>query len=405
MVQFRFTAVALIAASVAAPALANFVEGYDNSIDAREYNDLIDMIEREDLQLDARDFDDEVFQRDPFFRHVKQWWNNRKGNQAAAGAEQGMEAREYDEELMTREFDEYFRRELEDLVERDPLFGINHIKKWFGKGNQQPAADQQQYAQRDFDDEFEARDFEEEELAARDFDDELEAREYDNELEARDPFLGWNHIKKWFGGKKAQPAEQQYAERELADLDARDLDELNEIMAREPFLGFNHLKKWIKGRKGGAAQAGAEQYDQQQQARDFEDDIEAREPEYEEVLERYFDDLYERELGEELEVVERDLGDEAELAEREEEESSIFQREEMLEEVFGRGFDLKAWWNNLWHPKKKADKKKEAEKKKHEHKAASTSAAAPAATSAAAAPAEEASTEQEAREFEIDELD
>lgn len=312
-----------------------------------------------------------------------------------------MEAREYDEELMSREFDEYFRRELEDLMERDPLFGINHIKKWFGKKTQ--PAPEQQYAERDFEEDIEARDFEEEfeardfdeELDAREFDEELDAREFDEELEAReyeleerDPFLGFNHIKKWFSGKKAQPqpAADQFAERDLEELDARDLDELNDLLERNPFLGFNHIKKWLKGKKSGAAQAGAEQYaDQQQQARDFEEDIEAREPEYEEVLERYFDDLYERELNDELEVVEREISDELELAERDEEETSIFQRED-TDEIFSRGFDLKAWWNNLWHPKKKQDNKK-----KDAPKPTSTSVAAPAATSAAAAPAAEAS--------------
>jgi hypothetical protein len=419
MVQFRYTALAVIAASVVAPALANNV-GYDNSVDAREYNDLVDFLER-DFQVDAREFDGEVFRRDPLFGFIKKWWNNRKANKAAAaaGGDQGMEAREYDEELMTREFDEYFRRELEDLMERDPLFGINHIKKWFGKKTQ-PAQEQQQYAERDFEEDFEARDFEEEqfearefeeaEFEAREFDEELDAREFDEELDAReyeleerDPFLGFNHIKKWFSGKKAQPqpAADQFAERDLEELDARDLEELNDLLEREPFLGFNHVKKWLSRKKGAAAQAGADQYADQQQARDFEEDIEAREPEYEEVLERYFDDLYERELNDELEVVEREITDERELAEREEEETSIFQRED-IDEMFTRGFDLKAWWNNLWHPKKKQDNQKKQDKK-----ATSTSAAAPAATSAAAAePAAEASTEEkEAREFEIDELD
>jgi len=64
MVQFRYTAAAVIVASVVAPALANTYVGYDNSIDAyvsnhfhlrpglnlshsREYNDLVDYFERD----------------------------------------------------------------------------------------------------------------------------------------------------------------------------------------------------------------------------------------------------------------------------------------------------------------------------------------------------------------------
>lgn len=288
MVQIRFTAAALIAAAVIAPAVANSLYPED-SLATREFADEVDEYFTREYDLDSREFD-ELVERDPFFRKVKQWWANRKAQKAAAaaGAAEGtVEGREFidDEELMAREFDEFFQRELEDLMEREPFLGFGKLKKWIKGGNK--AAPSGDYSENN----------------AREFEEDIEARDFEEDIEARD----------------------------------------------------------------------------------FEEDIEARE--YEEVLERYFDDLYERELGEEIEVLERDFTGE-ELAEREF-DSDLFEREDADELVAREPFNIKQWWNNLWHPKKKGDKK----------------AAAPKPTSTPAATEAAEGSSNEARDFEIDELD
>jgi len=282
--QIKVTAVALVAAAVIAPAVASSFNTEDSLV-TREIDELNDFFAR-DFELEERDFDDnELLERDPLFgfRHVKKWIKNRKSKNAAYAAptqdsqDGSVEGREYeDEELVLREFDDMFERDLEELMERDPLFGFNHLKKWFrGKKHQNQHQNQNQYS--DSGEGVEGREFEED-LEAREFDDEeFEAREYDDEIEAR---------------------------------------------------------------------------------------------EYEDVLERYFDDLNERELASEaeLEIVERDLDGEDELMEREFED----------EEIYSRNFI--EWIKNLFHKKKPAKK---------EEKAAEPAADAP-----------------ETREFqEIDELD
>jgi len=310
MVQIRFTAAALIAAAVIAPAVANSLYPED-SLATREFADEVDEYFTREYDLDIREFD-ELVERDPFFRKVKQWWANRKAKKAAAaaGAAEGtVEGREFidDEELMAREFDEFFQRELEDLMEREPFLGFGKLKKWIKGGNKAaPSGDYSENNAREFEEDIEARDFDED-FEARDFEEDIEARDFEEDIEARD----------------------------------------------------------------------------------FEEDIEARE--YEEVLERYFDDLYERELGEEIEVLERDFTGE-ELAEREF-DSDLFEREDADELVAREPFNIKQWWNNLWHPKKKGDKK-------HDKKAA-----APKPTSTPAATEAAEGSSNEARDFEIDELD
>jgi len=232
-------------------------------------------------------------------------------------------------------------------------------------------------------------------LLARDYEYELEERDfYDNEddLYVREPFMGMNHLKKWWRHKKTMQQPQQSPDAPSTPVEAREFDEddlftreFEEMFERDPFLGLGTLKKWWKNRKANKQQQQQDSYgadpqarefdDEELYTREFEDEIDAREPEadYEEVLSRYYDDLYERELASaEAELTERDFEDEeAELAARDFEDGELVAREPGIIEFF----------KNLFHPKKKE-------------------AAKPKATEAPEAP------EAEAREFEdIDELD
>lgn len=244
-------------------------------------------------------------------------------------------------------------------------------------------------------------------LLARDFDYELEERDfYDNEddLFVREPFMGFNHLRKLWRHKKTLQQPQQGSDSAPATpVEAREFDEddlftreFEEMFERDPFFGLGKLKSWWKNRKAAKQQQQQDSYgadpqarefdDEELYTREFEDEIEAREPEaeYEEVLSRYFDDLYERELATaEAELAERDFEDEeAELAARdlEDEDFELVAREPGIVEFF----------RNLFHPKKKADAKPKAD--------------APAAEAPAAAKAD--APDAEAREFEdFDELD
>jgi len=276
--QIKVTAAALVAAAVIAPAVAYSSYPAD-SVVAREIDEQNDFFGR-DFEIEERDYDDnELLERDPLFgfRHIKQWIQNRKAKKLAALQNQNqntddsapVDAREYeDEELVLREFDEMFERDLAELMERDPFLGWNHLKKWFGGKHHQ---DQNQNQNTDSGDaSLAGREFEED-LEAREFDDEeFEAREYDDELEGRD---------------------------------------------------------------------------------------------YEEILERYFEDLNERELASEAEFAERYFDDD-ELMVREYDDDELFER------------NIIDWFKNLFHPKKKAAAKASA---------TSTTTSAPAATSTAAA--------------------
>jgi len=251
--QIKVTAVALVAAAVIVPAVASSFNT-DDSLVTREIDEQNDFFAR-DFELEEREYaDNELLERDPLFgfRHVKQWIKNRKAKSAAQNQDSqdgSLEGREFeDEELVLREFDEMYERDLEELMERDPMFGFKHLKKWFrGKKNQNQNTD---YS----DSSVEGREFEED-LEAREFDDEeFEAREYDDELEGR---------------------------------------------------------------------------------------------EYEDVLERYFDDLNERELASEAEILERDLDGEDELMEREYEDDELVSR------------NIIDWFKNLFHKKKPAKKAEE----------------------------------------------
>jgi len=212
-------------------------------------------------------------------------------------------------------------------------------------------------------------------VLARDYDYDLEEREYVDDL-----------------------FEREFTDSELVE---RELDDLFE---RSPFLGFHHLKKWWGNRKAKKQAKKEAQLASQQEggssdsysgspvdttARGFDDEmeIEAREPEadYEELLQRYFDDLYERELTAEAE---------AEIAAREleSEEFDIFQRSPEP--------NIVDWFKNLFHPKKKQDQKKKADASSDSKKAESSSSDSKTADSPADAAVD-------AREYyeDFDELD
>lgn len=254
--QIKVTAVALVAAAVIAPAVASSYNA-DDSLVTREIDEQNDFFAR-DFELEERDYDDN------------------------------------------------------ELLERDPLFGFRHVKQWI-KNRKAKNAAQNQDSQ---DGSVEGREYEDEELVLREFD-ELFERDLE-ELMERDPLFGFNHLKKWFRGKKNQnqnaPASDPsaYQEREFEeDLEAREFD------------------------------------DEEFEAREYDDEIEARE--YDEILERYFDDLNERELASEAEFVERDIDGEDELMEREYEDDELVAR------------NIIDWFKNLFHKKKPAKKAPEAE--------------------------------------------
>jgi DNA primase len=270
--QIKVTAVALVAAAVIAPAVASSFNA-DDSLVTREIDEQNDFFAR-DFELEERDYDDnELLERDPLFgfRHIKQWIKNRKSKNAAQNQDSqdgSVESREYeDEELVLREFDEMFERDLEELMERDPLFGFNHLKKWFrGKKNQNqnqnaPSSDPSSYDQRDFEEDLETREFDDEEFEAREYDDELEAREYDEILE------------RYF---------EDLNERELAseaEFVERDIDGEDELMEREyedDELVARNIIDWFKNlfhKKKPAAKAPEPAAEDAAETREFEDSI------------------------------------------------------------------------------------------------------------------------------------
>jgi len=305
----KVTAAALIAAAAIVPAVASSFYADDSLATREDYNDVEDLLARDyELELEERDYEDALFERNPFFGRLIRKLRTKKTlvePQQNGGYDAPVEAREFDE-------DDLFTRELEELMEREPFLGFKHLKKWLGFNK--AAKQQQQYSQAPTDASVDAREFDEDELFTR----ELE------ELMEREPFLGFGKIKEWLKNRKAKKQAKLDAAAESDDLSLREFDE--ELETRE-----------------------------------FEDDMEfeAREPEadYEEVLARYFDDLYERELASaEAELAERDFEDEeAEIAARDLEVDEA--------ELVSREPGILDWFKNLFHPKKKAEaaKAKEAD--------------------------------------------
>jgi len=273
MVQIKTTTVALIAATLIAPAVASSYYYPEVDLATREdfdgYNDVL-----------ARDYDYDL------------------------------EEREYAYELFEREFEdgELLERELDDLFERDPMFGMHHLKKWWAnrKAKKQAKKDQLLSQQQGDSPQAAPADPSPPAVSYREFDDEME-------------------------------------------INARGFDDEMEIEARE--LGA----------------------------------------EYEELLQRYFDDLYERELTAE---------GEAEIAAREldSEDFELFQR--------SPGLDVIGWFKHLFHPKKKDDKKT-SDSKKAAASPSPTSSASPTSSPSPNAADSSADSSVDAREYYevFDELD
>jgi len=309
MVQMKVTAAALIAAAAIAPAVAQSYYAEDSLATREDYNDVDDLLARDyDLELEERDF--------------------------------------YDNE--------------DDLFVREPMFGFNHLRKWLRTKKTMPPP--QQYGS---DASIEAREFDDEDLLTR----ELE------EMFERDPFMGMGKLRSWWKNRKA--AKQQSQDGYSPDVQARQYDdedlltrELEEMFERDPFMGLGKLRSWWKNRKAAKQQSQQDAYspdatarefdDEELYTREFEDDmeIEAREPEaeYEEVLSRYFDDLYERELATaEEEFLARDFEDEeAELAARN------FEGEDA--ELVAREPGFLEWIKGLFHHKKPEEAKAKEQK-------------------------------------------
>jgi len=302
MVQMKLTASVLLAAAAIAPVLANGLEA-ENSLLTREDNEFESSFARDfDLDIEEREFEDDLFEREPgrgkFLKKAFKF--GLKGAKAGSSLpsvtppETPSETREFNDDVFEREFDE-------ELYERARIgrggkgllmkaaSGRKGMKagggrkgrmmkvgggkgrmmkagkgkgamKAFGKGNKAlgkisqsipsaPAESQPPHGA-----EPEAREFNDD-ILEREFDEELSEREFDEEL----------------------------MEREIDgdELFSRDVD--FELFEREPEPFFNRIKKWwknlTKGKKKNAPAA--------------EDDAaETRSVDEMEVLEReYYDEL------------------------------------------------------------------------------------------------------------------
>jgi len=282
MVQMKITASVLIAAAAIAPAVAYGFEAEDSLV-TRDDNEFASAYGRGlDLDLEEREFDEELYEREPFrgmvavrgaVRKFRGGSRHRHGGSApSTPTETQSERREFDDELLEREFDE-------ELYEREPFRGMGAVRGAVRKfrggsrhrqgGSAPTTSTEPQSERREFDDDLLEREFDEElyerepfrgmgavrgavrkfrggsrhrhggsapsntepqserrefddELMEREFDDELFGREYDSELFGREPEPLFGFIKKWFNKKKA-PAPAA----EAAPAEARDFDELD----------------------------------------------------------------------------------------------------------------------------------------------------------------------------------
>jgi len=287
MVQIKATAAALVAAAVIAPAVAQSYYAEDAVVAREDYNDFNDVFARDlEFDLQERDFDHELFEREPILgiNHIKKWLKNRKAKklakqQAAAGGagpasadaappsagaapdSAPPQAREFEDFLSAREFD------VEDLLVRDPFMGMRHLKKFLGKrpaGMSPPSSPAMQSPPPS--------------AGAQGPASPMQTRDFD-EIEAREPLMGMGRMRKIFGQRHGGP------------------------------------RGHMRGGPGGMTpppSAGAPGPDSASAAPPTPATAQsARElgAEYEEVLARYFDDLYERELASEDELLARDFED------------------------------------------------------------------------------------------------
>lgn len=242
-------------------------------------------------------------------------------------------------------------------------------------------------------------------IEARDFDDmeELDMRELYDELYEREPIF--QHIKNIYNKLRGKGGEAHRHEHGGSHEHQGHLGEHHgEHHAFGAHPGFGHEHHSEFAHHGGSPDAAAaapqppSDPSQTQYGRSYDDmeEFEARdvEPDYEELLSRYFDDLYERELAAEDEYTQiaarAPLGDDfdVELVQRSPEPNVL------------------EWLKNLFHPHHKKDdkkKKEEAEKKKKEaeekSKTTSTTTADPSKSTDKSTGSGDDSSTVDAREF------
>jgi hypothetical protein len=311
MVQMKLTASVLLAAAAIVPVLANGLEA-ETSLLTREDNELESSFARDlDLDFEEREFEDDLFEREPgrgkFLKKAFKF--GVKGAKAGSSLpsvtppETPSETREFNDDVFEREFDEelYERarigrggkgllmkaaggrkgmksgggkkgrmmkagggkgRKMKSGRGKGAMKALKKGNKALGKVSQSiPSAPaesqpppQAEPEAREFNDDILEREFDEE-LSEREFDEELSEREFDEEL----------------------------MEREIDDdeLFSRDVD--FELFEREPEPFFDRIKKWwknlTKGKKKNAPAAA-------------DDAAETRSVDEMEVLEReYYDEL------------------------------------------------------------------------------------------------------------------
>jgi hypothetical protein len=373
MVQIKAAASLLIAAAAVAPALAQSYYSADDSLVTREdLEELADILARDyGYDIEARDFDDvneldarelydELFERDPMFgiNHAKKLWHHLTGKGKGRQEHEGFHHRQ-------GHFGEHHEHHGE----------FRHQQGGFPAGGSPdaPAAAPAPPPSESYPTQYGRSDDDMDELYAREL--------YDDELFERDPMFGVDHAKKlWhhLTGKGKGKAHHEH--------------EHHEHEHKEHEGGFHHEQQGRLGEhrgefghyQGGFAAGGSPDASAPaaapptsnpyptQYGRSYDDmeEFEARDvqPEYEELLTRYFNDLYERELAAEDEytaLAARSIeGDDfAELAERSP-EPNVFD-----------------WFRNLFHPHHKKDDKKKDDKKKDDKDSSKNKSTTTASTS------------------------
>jgi len=247
MVQIKVTASILIAAAAIVPVIANGFEAEDSLV-LREDSQLDSSFARElDLELEEREFEDDLVEREPlrglnFIRKAQKYVGSVESS--ITPPQTPSETREFNDDLLEREFDE----ELSEREVDEELSGREF---------------DEELSEREFDEELSEREFDEE-LSERDLDEELSEREFDEELSERE-------------------FEDELTEREVDGDELFDRDVDSELFEREPepFLFFNRIKTWWKDRKG-----------KKTDATPAEDSPETRSFDEMELLERdYYDEL------------------------------------------------------------------------------------------------------------------
>jgi len=305
MVQMKITASVLIAAAAIAPAVAYGFEAEDSLV-TRDDNEFASAYGRGlDLDLEEREFDEELYEREPFrgmgavrgaVRKFRGGSRHRHGGSApSTPTETQSERREFDDELLEREFDE-------ELYEREPFRGMGAVRgavrKFRGgsrhrQGGSAPTTPTEPQSER------------------REFDDELLEREFDEELYEREPFRGMGAVRgavrKFRGGSRhrhggsapSTPTEPQSERREFDDeFLEREFDE--ELYEREPFRGMGAVRGAVRKFRGGSrhrhgGSAPSTPTEPQSERREFDDELMEREFDDELFGREYDSELFERE--------------------------------------------------------------------------------------------------------------